>query len=131
MDLDPLAGFLTVFRPCLGCGEPTERDRCPRCRAPIERSHHNRAYDSLAWRRFRSVILTRHRARHGDLCPGAPGHPAHPERDLTVDHIEPLARGGAMFSEANCRVLCRSWNGKLGAQAARASRGGSVPLRPR
>jgi hypothetical protein len=35
-----------------------------------------------------------HRARVGDWCPGAPGHPAHPSADLVADHLFEVAAGG-------------------------------------
>ena len=55
---------------------------------------------------------------HGDWCHGylRPGHPA---ADLTVDHIVPLAAGGAPFDIGNTSVLCRSCNSTKGASTDR------------
>jgi hypothetical protein len=47
-------------------------------------------------------------------CPGYQ-RDAHPASDLTVDHVVPLAAGGAPFDIANCAVLCRSCNSTKGA----------------
>lgn len=45
-------------------------------------------------------------ARTANWCPGhAP--PAHLAADLTVDHVVPLAAGGAPFDPGNVAVLCR------------------------
>ena len=51
---------------------------------------------------------------------GCPGYqrPSHPAADLTVDHVVPLAAGGAPFDIANCAVLCRSRNSTKGASEA-------------
>ncbi|HVQ18211.1 MAG TPA: HNH endonuclease signature motif containing protein, partial [Actinomycetes bacterium] len=57
---------------------------------------------------------------HGDWCPGYQ-RTAHRASDLTVDHVVPLAAGGAPFDIANTVVLCRSCNATKG-----ASTGGGV-----
>ena len=40
---------------------------------------------------------------------------AHPAGDLTVDHVVPLAAGGAPMDIGNLAVLCRSCNSTKGA----------------
>jgi 5-methylcytosine-specific restriction endonuclease McrA len=53
---------------------------------------------------------------HGNWCLGHQ-RPAHLAADLTVDHVVPLAAGGAPFDIANTAVLCRSCNSTKGASA--------------
>jgi len=52
-------------------------------------------------------VLRAPRGERGDWCPGYQ-RPAHRASDLTVDHVVPLAVGGAPFDIANTAVLCRS-----------------------
>ena len=72
-------------------------------------------------------MIARHVGQHGYVCPGdGPEHPAHPTRDLTLDHVRALIEGGAPFDPDNTRVLCRSRNSANGARlvnARRADRG--------
>lgn len=60
------------------------------------------------WRRFRARIL----ARDAYLCkvnlPGCSG--AAPLRGGHVDHIIPLAQGGAKYDPANVRASCQHCN---------------------
>jgi 5-methylcytosine-specific restriction protein A len=57
------------------------------------------------WQRFSTRVLRTWRGEHGDWCPGY-GRPAHPAADLPVDHVVPLAAGGAPFDIGNTAVLC-------------------------
>ncbi|MBA3236362.1 MAG: HNH endonuclease [Chloroflexi bacterium] len=75
-------------------------------------------YNTLAWQRLSSRVLRAWRGEHGDWCPGYP-RAAHPASDLTVDHVVPLAAGGAPFDIGNCAVLCRSCNSTKGASTDR------------
>jgi HNH endonuclease len=59
-------------------------------------------------------VLRGWRGEHGNWCPGYQ-RDAHPAADLTVDHVVPLAAGGAPFDIGNCAVLCRSCNSTKGA----------------
>lgn len=72
-------------------------------------------------------MIARHVGQYGYVCPGdGVEHPAHPTRDLTLDHVLALIDGGAPFDPANTRVLCRSRNSANGAHlvnARRADRG--------
>jgi len=67
----------------------------------------------------------------GYACPGdGAEHPAHPTRDLTLDHVLALIDGGAPFDPANTRVLCRSRNSANGVRLVNARRAGpGVPTR--
>ncbi len=59
-------------------------------------------------------MLRAWRGEHGDWCPGY-RRPAHAARDLTVDHVVPLAAGGAPFDIGNTAVLRPSCNSTKGA----------------
>ena len=60
------------------------------------------------WTRLSRRMIARHVGQYGWVCPGdGPDHPAHPTRDLTLDHVVAIVEGGAPFDSANTRVLCR------------------------
>jgi 5-methylcytosine-specific restriction endonuclease McrA len=59
-------------------------------------------------------VLRAWRGERGNWCP-VYRRPAHPATDLTVDHVVPLAAGGAPFDIGNTAVLCRSCNSTKGA----------------
>ena len=102
-------------RSCLDCGRPVLRGyRCSDCGRAENTRQHNPVRDGRL-RRISARLLATHRRTVGPWCPGIPGeHDAHPEHDLTVDHIVPLAAGGSAIDQANLRVLCRSWNSARG-----------------
>jgi 5-methylcytosine-specific restriction protein A len=79
---------------------------------------HNALYTTRAWQRLSARVLRAWRGEHGDWCPGYQ-RPAHPAADLTVDHVTPLAAGGAPFDICNTAVLCRSCNSTKGASTDR------------
>ena len=111
---------------CTGCGVVTSRagGRCaahPRRSSP---SRHSAVYRTRAWRRLSACVLRAWRGERGDWCPGF-RRPAHRASDLTVDHVVPLAAGGAPFEVANTHVLCRSCNSSKGA----STNGGGVAHR--
>jgi 5-methylcytosine-specific restriction endonuclease McrA len=115
-----------VARACLGlpgkpCGTPYTGtgSRCEACRLVVDRIRdaRNRPTDrTWRWHKFSRRILSEHRRNVGPWCPGAADldHDAHPSFDLTLDHIVPLAAGGAEFDRANVRPLCRSANSARG-----------------
>ena len=114
---------------CTVCGVVTSRStgRCgehPRL-SGIGANHHVHA--DARWARLSKRMIARHVGKHGYICPGdGPEHPAHPTRDLTLDHVLALIDGGAPFDPANTRLLCRSRNSANGARlvnARRADRG--------
>jgi hypothetical protein len=78
-------------------------------------------------------MIARHVGEFGWTCPGdGVEHPAHPSRDLTLDHIDQLQDDGAPFDPANTRVLCRSRNSATGARRANEKRAGRIaPRMPR
>ena len=108
---------------CKVCGVVTSRTtgRCgehPRL-SGIGANHHLHA--DPRWTRLSKRMIARHVGQHGYVCPGdGPEHPAHPTRDLTLDHVLALTDGGAPFDPANTRVLCRSRNSANGARLVNA-----------
>jgi len=60
-----------------------------------------------------------------ELVPGLPTR-RHRASDLTVDHVVPLAAGGAPLDIANYAVLCRSCNSTKGADNPPAEGRGGV-----
>ena len=120
---------------CTVCGVVTSRagSRCTEHARQSNRSRHNALYSTRAWQRLSARVLRAWRGEHGNWCPGYQ-RPAHPASDLTVDHVIPLAAGGAPFDIGNTAVLCRSCNSTKGA----STEGGGVahaatrlPPRPR
>jgi 5-methylcytosine-specific restriction protein A len=108
---------------CTVCGVVTSRagSRCTEHARQSNRSRHNALYSTRAWQRLSARVLRAWRGEHGNWCPGYQ-RPAHRAADLTVDHVVPLAAGGAPFDIGNCAVPCRSRNSTKGAgQADRGS----------
>ena len=106
-----------------GCSHTAGRTgRCDRCASKRNRVLHSttptKAARTPEVRRHRAVAVHRHRAEHGDWCPGY-GVPAHPASDLTADDPVPIARGGDPMQPP--AVLCRSCNGR------KADRGEALP----
>lgn len=101
---------------CSVCGVVTSRtgSRCSQHARQSNRTRHNALYSTRAWQRLSARVLRAWRGQHGNWCPGYQ-RPAHPASDLTVDHIVPLAAGGAPLDYTNCAVLCRSCNSTKGA----------------
>lgn len=101
---------------CTVCGVITSRagSRCTEHARQSNRSRDKAFYSTRAWQRLSARVLRAWRGEHGDWCPGY-GRPAYPASDLTVDHVVPLAAGGASFDIANTAVLCRSCNSTMGA----------------
>ena len=106
---------------CLEHGCPHTAVRLNRCRdhaADVDRRQRattptkvNR--ESGSERRRRAAAVRAHRARHGDWCPGYKVAP-HPATDLTAEHVDALAEGGADGQVLD--VLCRSCNSRHGAE---------------
>ncbi len=104
---------------CTLCGVLTSRagSRCAEHARQSNRSRHNALYSTRAWQRLSARVLRAWRGEHGNWCPGYQ-RGAHPASDLTVDHVVPLAAGGAPFDIDNTAVLCRSCNSTKGASEA-------------
>ena len=116
---------------CTICGVMTSRG--PRCVLHPRTSGigANRAiHTSREWTALSKRMIARHRGQYGDLCPGdGAEHAPHPTMDLTLDHIIPLAEGGAALDPGNTRILCRSANSAGGARLVNARRAGLVTPR--
>ena len=112
-------------RLCPVCGVTTSaRDgRCRKHPRTSRQGANHSVHADPRWARLSRRLIARHVGEHGWVCPGdGPEHPAHPSRDLTLDHLVPLAEGGAAFDPANTRVLCRSRNSANGARLVNARR---------
>ena len=105
---------------CTVCGVVTSRagSRCTDHARQSNRSRHNALYSTRAWQRLSARVLHAWRGEHGNWCPGY-DRPPHAAADLTVDHVVPLAVGGAPFDIGNTAVLCRSCNSTKGASTDR------------
>ena len=101
---------------CTVCGVVTSRtgSRCTTHARQSNRSRHNALYGTREWQHLSARVLRAWRGQHGNWCPAYLRDP-HPASDLTVDHVVPLAAGGAPLDVANCAVLCRSCNSTKGA----------------
>jgi 5-methylcytosine-specific restriction endonuclease McrA len=90
--------------------------RCDEHARILSRSR-NAVYADPRWAPLRQQVLRAWIGEHGYWCPGIDGddgHPAHPARDLTVDHVVPVSRGGAPYDRSNLGVLCGSGNSRKG-----------------
>ncbi|MGK2849567.1 MAG: HNH endonuclease [Candidatus Limnocylindrales bacterium] len=114
---------------CTVCAVVTSRagSRCIEHARQSNRSRHNALYSTPAWQRLSARVLRAWRGEQGNWCPGYQ-RAAHAAADLTVDHIVPLAAGGAPFDVGNTAVLCRSCNSTKGAST---DLGGVAPTTPR
>lgn len=108
---------------CTACGVVTSRagSRCTDHVRQSNRSRHSALYSARDWQRLSARVLRSWRGEHGGWWPGYE-RPAHAAIDPTVDHVVPLAAGGAAFDIGNCAVLCRSCNSTKGA----STEGGGV-----
>src|SRR5262245_34594783 len=109
---------MPVQTPCLGCGRliPAGQSRCPDCATAYQRRRDalrgtaaERGYDA-AWRRVRELVLD----RDGYVCQLCGRLGAN-----SVDHITPLARGGARLDPANLRAAHTTCNSALGGATRR------------
>ncbi len=88
-----------------GCDELADGPRCPGHIRAVDRKRgtsSQRGYNDPAWRRVRKLVLERdeHTCQlRGRGCTGVA---------TTVDHIVPLAAGGARLDPANLQAAC-SW----------------------
>lgn len=109
----------TLLRNCLGCGRSVRgRSRCVDCARDQHRAKRQRRpdLDDAAERKRRRLLVTDHRSRVGDWCPGLGDHPAHPSADLVADHVVEVAAGGP--ASGPLRVLCRAENSRRSAWLA-------------
>jgi 5-methylcytosine-specific restriction endonuclease McrA len=92
--------------------------KCPECRRETERNKSRRRQRTPSERQRRHKLIEQHVAQYGWVCPGYGCEP-HESRDLTADHVIPVARGGNEEG-GELRVLCRSCNGRRGAASPRS-----------
>lgn len=111
-------------RACLGlpgeaCGKiTTHGSRCPeherRYRTMMSARRRDPELDLPTSRAARGAAVAAWVEEHGWVCPGWRRKP-HPAKDLTADHRVSRAKGGRT-EPGNLDVLCRSCNGRKGAQ---------------
>jgi 5-methylcytosine-specific restriction protein A len=94
-------------RPCLDCGALTMvGNRCQTHRAAAQsRWKENRPnpYLDPAWRKLSSQMRRKH--PWCEVCGKT--------TDLTVDHLDPLSKGGPLLAEEHrLRVICRPCHGR-------------------
>jgi 5-methylcytosine-specific restriction enzyme A len=83
-------------RTCNHCGQPrTAGQPCPCRPTPFATSKH--PGNTRKWRRYRAAQL-----RAYPIC----NYPDCPRPAVTVDHVTPLAEGGAMYDHGNLQSLC-------------------------
>ena len=88
-----------MLRPCLECGTPTRKTRCPQHTSQLNRergSSTQRGYGSR-WQRIRNAYIARHPLCEWPLC----NEPA-----IDVDHVRPQRAGGT-HERTNLQSLCR------------------------
>ena len=100
------------WAPLRRCTHPDCDRRQAASRCAIHRSRQARGYDA-AWERVRLIVLRRDRYRCRIGGPGCTG------RATSVDHIVPLALGGARLDPANLRAACGHCNSSTGARVVR------------
>jgi 5-methylcytosine-specific restriction enzyme A len=98
-------------RPCLSCGRPTPKTRCPECAREQERSrrpsYRARGYDA-EYQRNRKLLLAQYPTCA--ICGNAAA--------TTADHIVPRSEGGSN-DIANLRPACAKCNYGRGSRKAR------------
>jgi 5-methylcytosine-specific restriction endonuclease McrA len=98
-----------LARPCLNCGTPVRNaSRCPTC-APTSTAGRGYGAD---WQQLRLLVLVRD------------GHRCHwcGQVATTVDHVRPLAHGGARLDPGNLVAACLRCNSARGARTGRKAR---------
>ena len=99
---------MTLLRPCLECGEPSEDNRCVEHRAnerTRKASNRERRTNTGKWQRF-----SRRLRRLSPFC-----EKCGTTEQLSVDHIIPFSqRPDLEYVVANCRILCLTCNGQRG-----------------
>lgn len=95
---------MTVLRPCLDCGAPSPWSRC------------------AAHRKARTRVRTANRKTARAVVDASPVcADCGSTRDLTSDHVVPLAQGGT--NAGRQRTLCRPCNSRRGSQISGSTGG--------
>jgi 5-methylcytosine-specific restriction endonuclease McrA len=98
---------VTFQRPCLDCGVLTMvGNRCQQHRAAAQakwKEGRPNPYLDPAWRKLSSQMRRKH--PWCEVCGKT--------TDLTVDHLDPLSKGGPLLAEEHrLRVVCRTCHGR-------------------
>lgn len=85
----------TLPRRCLGCRITILRgSRCTRCATKVMQTKRAQRPYTARERDRRAQAVAEWRQQFGDVCPGWQREP-HQSSDLTADHVEAVAAGGA------------------------------------
>jgi 5-methylcytosine-specific restriction enzyme A len=115
---------MSFMHPCSSCGVlvgGARSGRCDACEAALRRRDERRraqhprrkVYGDRRWRVARTAVL-----RRDGACVECGA-----TKNLSVDHVVPVAEGGASFDIANLRTLCLPCHGRRdGRRAGRAIR---------
>lgn len=105
-------------RPCLVCGTPTARTRCPAHQLrPDPAQQVDRGY-GRQHRAITARVVARWVSEHGWVCPGwqIPAHPV-PPGGLEGEHVIPRSvRPDLALDPSNYSVLCRVCNARKGSR---------------
>ncbi len=95
-----------MMRPCLGCGEPTTASRCPACRPAKPGKDRTHVHSNTTrWKN-----LSQRLRKASPSCEWCGTTDA-----LTLDHVIPVSITTELaYAVENCRVLCKSCNGRRG-----------------
>lgn len=74
------------MKPCLDCGSPSPRTRCPNCQRTKDRGRNaTRTHYHGDWATRSRQARDAWVSEHGWICPGI-GRPPHPAQMLQLDH---------------------------------------------
>ena len=114
---------MPILRPCLhhGCPNYIDRPNASRCaehQAKYERNRQRAPSSTVTWRakwkRIRAIYIEKHRRPDGTWLCAICHRPISSIGDVQVDHVKPVAEGGAPFDESNFRLAHARCNRSLG-----------------
>jgi 5-methylcytosine-specific restriction endonuclease McrA len=119
-----------VKRPCLErgcprCAEPG-RSRCAEHQSAKERARSRTPSSTVTWtakwKRIRAQLIRMRRREDGTWLCEICDRPITTETEIEVDHVQPVAYGGATFDESNLRLAHRRCNRRAGGLAQAEAR---------
>jgi 5-methylcytosine-specific restriction protein A len=114
---------MTLRKPCLNCGEPTDGTRCPECRTATSRYRHKPSPENAGYDKAFRRLSKRARSLQPFCLDCA--HPGSRDNPLTCEHLpgswEKRERGERL-TLSDVAVLCRECNSKRGPQRSVVTR---------
>ncbi|MBS1691924.1 MAG: HNH endonuclease [Actinobacteria bacterium] len=105
-----------TLKPCLVCGQPGRRNRCPEHLPKRPNKHLPRHHPHMNGGRWKRLSVAARRRQPWCLDCGAVA-------DLTVDHVIPIAEAPELaYEPRNLAVRCRPCNSRRGARCTDAER---------